>query len=88
MSYEVKFKLNLDQYSPLDIIEWHKQGILTMDEIIESGRMNTTFGDDLRNYVYEWTSMRKARELYAMEVTRSSETRMITNVDRKIRSAG
>jgi hypothetical protein len=88
MSYGVTYKLNLDQFSPSDVIELHQQGIITMDEIIESGRPWNTFGDELKEYVYAWTSARNAQRLYTMEATIRSETRMITHVDRKLRATG
>jgi hypothetical protein len=85
MENEVKYKLDLGQYSPNDIISWHKQGILTMEEIIDSGRMNSEFGDTLKNYIYECTSITRAKEMYDSESSKSFETRMATMVDRKIR---
>ena len=88
MQNEIKYKLDLSRYSPQDIIDWHKQGILTMQEIIESGRMNSEFGDTLKNYVYECTSISKAKEIYRLESIRSSETRMMTIHDLKIRFVG
>ena len=88
MYYGVTYKLNLDQFSPSEVIDLHKQGVLTMDEIIESGRPWNTFGDELKEYVYEQTSMRNAKALYSMEATKTSETRMATYVDRKLRSIG
>jgi len=86
--YEVEYTLDLNHLSPADIIELHQQGILTMNEIIASGRMNSEFGDTLRNYVYERTSMKYARDTYSREKTLSSQTRMVTVADRKLRSAG
>lgn len=88
MNNEVKCTLDLGPYGPDEIIDWHKQGILTLEEIIDSGRMWSEFGDTLKNYVYECTSMRRAKEHYAMEKTKAAETRMITYADRKIRSVG
>jgi len=59
--------LNLDSISPGTIIELHKQGVLTIQEIIDSKRMNSEFGNTLKEYVYEMTSLAKAKHTYQKE---------------------
>ena len=64
---DVVYTLNLDSISPGTIIELHKQGVLTIQEIIESKRMYSEFGDTLKNYVYEMTSLANAKHTYQKE---------------------
>lgn len=83
----VKWKPDLDLYTPADIVEWHRQGVLTLEEIIDSRRHLTEFGTTLKDYIAECTSARNASRLYLEETIRSLTTRMATSADRKIRSA-
>ena len=64
---DVVYTLNLDSISPGTIIVLHKQGVLTIQEIIESKRMHSEFGDTLKNYVYEMTSLANAKHTYQKE---------------------
>ncbi len=50
--------INLDRYSPDEIIHLCEDGILTVEEVVRSGRMTSEFGDDLKIYI-----ARRKREL-------------------------
>lgn len=47
----IEFVLSLDQFSPPQVIELHQKGVLTINEIILSGRAQTEFGDTLKEYI-------------------------------------
>jgi hypothetical protein len=57
----LKYSINLDNYYPLEIIELHKQGLISIEEIKASGRIRDSFGNDLAEYV---------RDVINNEVTR------------------
>lgn len=50
---ELQINLNLDKYWPSEIIAMHKQGLVSLAEIIASGRHINAFGDELANYVWQ-----------------------------------
>lgn len=47
----LKVEINLDRYSPNEIIDLCEQGIITVQEIIDSKRASSEFGNDLKNYI-------------------------------------
>ena len=47
----ITVKINLDLYSPSQIISMHIDGVITLDEIIDSGRANSCFTTDLKDYI-------------------------------------
>lgn len=49
----IDVKINLDKYFPSEIIAMHKQGLITLAEIINSRRHITAFGDELREYIWQ-----------------------------------
>lgn len=57
-------KLNLDHYNAAEIIQLHQDQIITLDEIIESGRAGTLFSSDLKDYVDTVRPERRNRKLH------------------------
>lgn len=53
--------LNLDNYWPNEIIELHKQGLITIAEIKASGRIQDSFGNLLAEYVREQVNNEKTK---------------------------
>ena len=47
----MKFKINLDHYYPSEIIELHKGGLITLQEIIDSKVAYDHFGSELTQYI-------------------------------------
>lgn len=47
----IRIGIDLSRYMPSEIIDFHKNGLVTMEEIIHSGRQNTEFGSELKNYI-------------------------------------
>lgn len=47
----IKIKLNLDNYSPIDIINFYNKGIITLEEIKDSGRLQTCFSNELFDFI-------------------------------------
>ncbi len=66
----VKLQLNLDRYMPLEIIDFHQNGLVTMDEIIASGRQNTEFGSVLKNYIQEHVDAEYLSRMRTLETTK------------------
>lgn len=48
---EIVCQINLDRYSPHQIIEMCEQGIVTLNEVIESKRAFSCFTDMLHDYI-------------------------------------
>lgn len=46
------YTINLDGYTPSDIIDLHRQGLITLTEIEQSGCVYSEFNSDLAQYVY------------------------------------
>ena len=51
MIMNISYKLDLDRYQVMEIIEMVEQGVLTAAEVKASGRCNSEFGDILKTYV-------------------------------------
>jgi len=49
---DITYKINLNRYSPSEIIDLYEDGLLTLEEIVSSGCIYSTFGSELREYVY------------------------------------
>jgi hypothetical protein len=49
----IQININLDHYSPLQIIDLYQKGLLTLNEVIRSKRQHSTFGSELNNFIYE-----------------------------------
>ena len=58
---QISITINLDRYAPSEIIEFCERGIISINEIIESGVMNRVFGPELRNYVATKTKNIKSK---------------------------
>jgi len=48
----IKIKINLDRLAPSEVIELYHQGVITLDEIRESDRARTCFGDELADFLW------------------------------------
>jgi hypothetical protein len=48
----VKTEISLHSYHYSDIIAFVKQGLVTRQEVIDSGVIEAYFGDELRNFIY------------------------------------
>lgn len=48
----VSVEINLDRYNSEEIIEMIKQGVVTLQEVEDSGRVSTLFNSDLEEYLW------------------------------------
>lgn len=49
----VSVKINLDRYSPGQIIELCEEGVITVQEIVDSGVQDRMFTDELSDFIRE-----------------------------------
>jgi hypothetical protein len=49
----VKTQITLDKYNPHQIIQFIKDGIITLDEVIASGVAHRCFSNTLSDYIWE-----------------------------------
>jgi len=58
----MNYILDLDRYNPATIIDLHRRGLITLDEIIHSGRASTCFTSDLTDYINTVRSDRRIKD--------------------------
>lgn len=68
----IRVIIDLNRYMPCEIIDFHKQGLITMEEIIHSGRQNTEFGSELRNYIRAHADSEFLSRMKELTVTRKA----------------
>jgi len=68
MTMKVEVKINLNPYNGQKIIDLHKQGVITLDEIIDSGMAYKLFDDTLENYVNELRSQRRREQTVTKKI--------------------
>ena len=83
---DITTQINLDNYFPSDIIELHQKGIITLEEILLSGRIYSTFGTELRMYVKSQQKEGEQSTMITGTWNRLQPTRIATiNERRKVR---
>lgn len=50
---DITYQIDLSGYFPKEIMGLHQAGVLTLEEIIASGRIHSCFGPELGDYVYK-----------------------------------
>lgn len=60
----IEYKISLDRYSPSQLIELHKDGVISFSELKASGRYYTAFGPELADYI--WALDKDAKKAQAL----------------------
>lgn len=67
----ITHEINLDGIFPKDIIDLHQQGVITIAEIVASGRHYSCFTDDLRIYVAKHLKIQEKRAYQSLPDTKA-----------------
>ena len=68
-SSNIEISINLDRYNTEQIINLYKQGVISIKEIKNSGRIRTLFSDDLAKFVHDQEKKVKASMINREEKT-------------------